>query len=333
MDIDRFVTERKPNWTRLAALLDAFERTTEWDMGHERVKELVMLYRQACTDLNQARSYTANPELLDMLNQITGRAYRLVYSEGAQSTLRETFWKFVSVRIPETFQKESLYVLAALLPFLAGAIFGFVAVKINPANAEAFIAEQFFASSPKERVAEIEGADRERIDSAGKALEFSSMLYTNNIKVTFLAFAAGALTFIGAVCVLFYNGVQLGAVACMYHNDGVGTFFYAWVGPHGALELPAIIFGAAAGLRFGKAVLLPGNLTRQAAIREAFVPVWRMLCATTMMLVIAGLIEGSFSQFSTKIVSYEVKIGVAFCLFTSLIAYLFILKREQLGDE
>jgi len=92
------------------------------------------------------------------------------------------------------------------------------------------------------------------------------MLYTNNIKVTFLAFAAGAISFVGAVCVLFYNGVQLGAVACMYHNDGVATFFYAWVGPHGAFELPAIIFGAAAGLRFGKAVLLPGNLTRQSAI-------------------------------------------------------------------
>lgn len=333
MDIDRFITERKPNWTRLAELLNEFELTTEWDMGHERVKEMVTLYRQACTDLNQARSYTANPELLDMLNQITGRAYRLVYSEGGRTTLRESFWHFLAVSIPETFQKESAYVIAALIPFLAGAIFGFAAVKIDPANAEAFIADAFFAASPKERVKEIESADSERIDTTGKALEFGAFLYTNNIKVTFLAFAAGALTFVGGIYVLFYNGVQLGAVACMYHNDGVATFFYAWVGPHGAFELPAIIFGAAAGLRFGKAVLLPGNKTRQTAIREAFGPVWRMLVTASMMLVLAGLIEGSFSQFSTKIVSYDVKIGVAVCLFSSLIAYLFILKRNQLGGE
>jgi len=36
------------------------------------------------------------------------------------------------------------------------------------------------------------------------------------------------------------------------------------------------------------------------------------------------------SQFSTKVVSYEVKIGVAVCLFASLIAYLFVLNRNQL---
>ena len=333
MDIDQFVRERKPNWTRLATLLNEFELTTEWDMGHERVKEMVTLYRQACTDLNQARSYTANPELLDTLNQITGRAYRLVYSEGGRTTLRESVWHFISVSVPETFQKESKYVIFALLPFLAGALFGFVAVKVDPMNAEAFIADDFFSASPKERVKEIESADSERIDSSGKALQFGAMLYTNNIRVTFLAFAAGALTFIGAIGVLFYNGVQLGAVACMYHDDKVMTFFLAWVGPHGALELPAIVFGAAAGLRLGKAVLLPGNLTRQAAIREAFGPVWRMLCATMVMLVIAGLIEGSFSQFSTKVVSYDVKIGVAVCIFASLIAYLFVLKRDQLGED
>jgi len=144
MDIDQFVRERKPNWTRLAALLNEFELNTEWDMGHERIKEMVTLYRQACTDLNQARSYTANPELLDTLNQITGRAYRLVYSEGGRTTLRESFWHFISVSIPETFRKESAYVIAALIPFLAGALFGFAAVKIDPANAEAFVAEAFF---------------------------------------------------------------------------------------------------------------------------------------------------------------------------------------------
>src|SRR5436190_16978749 len=125
MDIDQFIRDRKPNWVRLGTLLDSFERTSEWDMGHERIKELVTLYRQACTDLNQARSYTANPELLDTLNQITGRAYRLVYSEGGRTPLRETFWRFVSVQIPEAFQKEIRFIIAALIPFMAGAIFGF----------------------------------------------------------------------------------------------------------------------------------------------------------------------------------------------------------------
>jgi uncharacterized membrane protein SpoIIM required for sporulation len=330
MDIDQFIKERSPGWKRLEELLTAFERSPAWSVGHERIKELVTLYRQACSDLNQARSYTANPALLDSLNQLTGRAYRFVYSQGGKTTLRESFWNFVSVSIPSTFQKEAAYVFAALLPFVLGALFGVVAVKINPAFAEALIPDQFFTSSPKERVQEIEQADGERIDSAQKALAFGSFLYTHNIQVSFLAFSAGALTLVGGIFLLFYNGALLGAVAYMYHADGVATFFYAWVGPHGALELPAIVFAGAAGLRAGKAILMPGRLTRQAAIREAFVPVWRMLCASAMILVIAGLIEGSFSQFSARTVSYEVKIGIAVCLFVSLMAWLFFLKRENL---
>ncbi|HLX63082.1 MAG TPA: stage II sporulation protein M [Planctomycetota bacterium] len=332
MDIDHFIAERKPNWVRLGTLLDAFERTTEWDMGHERIKELVTLYRQACTDLNQARTYTASPELLETLNQLTGRAYRFVYAEGGRKSVRETFWRFISVSIPETFQRESRYVLYALLPFVAGIVVGFVAIKINPSYEEVIVPAQFRQITPKEHVAQVEGTDGERIDSVQTAAALSSFLYTNNIKCAFVVFALAAMTMIGGIYYLFWTGTWLGAIACLYHDSHFVQFFYAWVGPHGALELPSIIFAGAAGLRFGRAVLMPGNLTRASAVREAFTPVWRMLCATAMMLVCAGLIEGSFSQFSSKTVPYNVKIGVAIVLFVSMVTYLFVLKRDRLKD-
>ena len=86
--------------------------------------------------------------------------------------------------------------------------------------------------------------------------------------MAFLAFSLGALTIAGGILLLFYNGVILGAVATMYILDGVPLFFFAWVGPHGALELPAIIFGGAAGLVAGRALLMPGDLSRAASLRR-----------------------------------------------------------------
>jgi uncharacterized membrane protein SpoIIM required for sporulation len=77
-----------------------------------------------------------------------------------------------------------------------------------------------------------------------------------------LAFTLGALTIIGSILLLFYNGVILGAIATMYILDDVPMFFFAWVGPHGELELPAIVFGAAAGLVAGRAFLmLPATIS------------------------------------------------------------------------
>ena len=92
----------------------------------------------------------------------------------------------------------------------------------------------------------------------------------------------------------------LGAVAAMYMLDGVPLFFFAWVGPHGALELPSIVFGGAGGLIAGRALLMPGDLSRAASLRRVLPAVWRIMIGTALTLVLAGLIEGSFSQFSAK---------------------------------
>ena len=164
--------------------------------------------------------------------------------------------------------------------------------------------------------------------SVEQALHFGVSLYTHNIQVSFLAFALGALTVAGGVWLLFYNGAILGAVAALYVLDGVTGFFLAWVGPHGALEIPAIVFGGAAGLVTGRALLFPGDRSRGSALREAFPDAWRMMAATALILVVAGLVEGSFSQFSSKSFPTGFKIAVAGALFAALMAYLFLRRVE-----
>jgi uncharacterized membrane protein SpoIIM required for sporulation len=194
-------------------------------------------------------------------------------------------------------------------------------------NGERLIPAEFFTESPRERVERIESS-AERIESVGDAAAFGASLYTHNIQVSFLAFALGALTLVGGIAILFYNGAILGAVAGMYWLDGVQGFFFAWVGPHGALEIPAIVFGAAAGLRLGQALWLPGAKTERAALREALPAVARMLAATVAVLVLAGLIEGSFSQFTGRTFPHALKTAVAALLFALLMAWLFVRRGE-----
>ena len=166
-------------------------------------------------------------------------------------------------------------------------------------------------------------SNKERIESADEALAFGAQLYTHNIQVTFLAFSLGALTIVGGLWMLFYNGVILGAVGTMYVLDGVTAFFFAWVGPHGALELPSIVFGGAAGVIAGRALLMPGNLSRRASLQRVLPSIWRIMAGTALALVFAGLIEGGFSQFSSRSFAYPLKISVAAILFAGLMLYLF----------
>jgi uncharacterized membrane protein SpoIIM required for sporulation len=325
MNIEKFLAERQPVWSELDALLD---RADSMELSRSETQTLVELYRRACSDLNRARSYTANPEVLGQLNQLTGRAYRYIYRAAHETPVWASFVTLVTREIPAAFRRERIAVLVAACAFLAGALFGSLAILVDPSNGQRLVPPDFFSESPRERVEKIEVGE-ERIDDVEKAMMFGASLYTHNIRVSFLAFSLGALTIVMGLVILFYNGVILGAVGTMYVLDDVSVFFFAWVGPHGALELPAIIFGGAAGLIVGRALLMPGDLSRGASLQRVLPSAWRIILAAAMTLVLAGLIEGSFSQFSAKTIPYELKIAVAALLFTGLMSYLFLRRTQE----
>ncbi len=328
MNIDTFIEQRRDRWRDLERLIDETEGVREADIPLPKIQAIVRLYRQSCSDLNQARSYTANPELLDRLNRVTGRAYRFIYRGGRPERLRDAIKRLILSEIPATFRREQRVILLALTAMVAGVLVGVTALLADHENARRLIPPEFYTENVKQRVESIE-KNEERIDAIDKAAAFGAFLYTHNIQVALLAFSLGALTIIGAYWLLFFNGVLLGAVATSYALAGVSGFFFGWVGPHGALELPSIVFGAAAGLRMGEAFWMPGRLSRGSALRAAFPSVWRMLIATGLTLIFAGIVEGSFSQFSSKTFPIPIKIGVAVLLFVSLIAYLFIREGES----
>ena len=328
MDLERFVRERRGRWSRFESLLRDVERLPDHEMGAARLLELVRLYRQTCSDLNEARSGTAHPPLLSRLNDLAGRGYRVVYRRSHGRRFAGEVRRFFTAVAPAAFRRERAFVLGATLVLVLGVLVGFGAVLADPASADRLLPPQLLQESPRARVERIE-AGEERVDSLETASAFSAFLFSHNIQVSFLAFSLGAMTILGGAWILFYNGVLLGAIAAAYVLDGVTVFFLAWVGPHGALELPATVFAGAAGLRLGRALLLPGESSTAAALREALPSVWRILLVAVLVLVVAGLVEGSFSQMSAKTVPYPLKIVVATLLFSGLLGWLFVRRLPE----
>ncbi len=95
MNIDTFIEQRRDRWRDLERLIDETEGVRDADIPLPKIQAIVRLYRQSCSDLNQARSYTANPELLDRLNRVTGRAYRFIYRGGRPERLRDAIKRLI----------------------------------------------------------------------------------------------------------------------------------------------------------------------------------------------------------------------------------------------
>jgi uncharacterized membrane protein SpoIIM required for sporulation len=204
-----------------------------------------------------------------------------VYGQGSRRT---TLRAFVSRGYWRRLAEQPMALLAAwlllLLPAVGGAVWG----AGDPGAALGLV--------PGELQGAAEPPAAGRDFGAAEGAEFSFEVLTNNIQVTFVAFAGGIAFGLGTVAALVFNGLILGVVAGAAFDAGNGAAFARLVSSHGPLEISCIVVGGVAGLRMGWALIAPGTRTRRRAlVREARNAV-EIALGTAPWLVLCGFAEG-----------------------------------------
>ena len=103
----------------------------------------------------------------------------------------------------------------------------------------------------------------------------SSLIISNNIQVTLLAFGFGLTAGIGTTVLLIFNGIHLGSVAGWMRLHGKDRALWGWIMPHGGTELLAICLAGAAGYMLASAIVAPGRLRRSTALKQSAATRWR----------------------------------------------------------
>jgi uncharacterized membrane protein SpoIIM required for sporulation len=148
----------------------------------------------------------------------------------------------------------------------------------------------------------------------------ASRIISNNVQVTFGAFAAGITAGIGTLLILVLNGVSLGGVLGLYQSKGIIKLILAFVAPHGVLELTAVCIAGGAGFLLAAALLLPGRRTRKRALIENGRRAIRLVAAASVMLLVAGTLEGFVSPIPSW--TLNAKLAVSGTTLVLLILYL-----------
>ncbi len=283
MTLDRFERERSGGWRALEAALGKARGKPE-RLGAAGVLELGGLYRTAAADLALARRLFPGDPLTGRLEALVVRARAVVYADvGRRLSPREFvtrgYWRLVRER------RLALIVAATL--FIGATASALVWGILDPDAAAGLVPGVF-----------IDGADPPRGDrglTTSQSAAFSSEIFTNNIQVTFMSFAAGLLFAVGGAFLLVYNGLIFGAVLGVAAAHGNLDQVLRLVVAHGVLELSCIVIAAAAGLQMGWALVSPGPLTRRAALATQARPAMAVVLGTAPWLVVAGLVEGYVS--------------------------------------
>jgi uncharacterized membrane protein SpoIIM required for sporulation len=135
---------------------------------------------------------------------------------------------------------------------------------------------------------------------------------------------------LGTAFLLVTNGIALGAAVGLFASKGVAHLIWAFVAPHGVLELSAICIAAAGGLHLATALLLPGALTRREALGVRGRCAIRLVAAATMLLVLAGSIEGFISP---RVWPIQWKLLVSAATLVLLVAYVSLGWRGGVGTR
>ena len=283
--------ERREAWGAYTDLVEkgragGLDRFTEAE-----VRAFGRLYRGVTADLARARTYGASPGLLEAVERWAGAGHNLLYRAKGRAAVPLGHW--IGREMPRAVRRHRRPVLLAALLLFGPMLASYAAVRESPARARAIMPAGMLARAENTARGDI-NASYIDVDGAERSA-FSSAIVTNNVQVSFVAFAAGLLAGAGTVLILVFNGVLLGAAFGLYANNDVLGVILAFVFPHGVLELTAICLAGGAGLGLGSALLVPGRRTRREALRERGRAFLSLVGGAVLLLVVAGLVEGFYS--------------------------------------
>jgi uncharacterized membrane protein SpoIIM required for sporulation len=281
-NLDEFVRERTPTWTELERLVEGAGNSPA-RLGSAGVLRLGSCYRAVAADLAFARRRFPSDPIVGRLERLTQRGRHAVYNtSGSRNTVlafvTRGYWRRVR-------ERPALLVIAVVCLALPTLLSGYWAWR-DPGAASGL------APSAYQSVTQPRPDGQDLGVSVDEQSDLAARIFTNNIQVSFLAFAGGILLGLGTLYLLIQNGIMLGAVAGLAIGAGNGRPFFELVVAHGVLELSCIVVAGAAGLRLASAIVDPGTRPRMDALRTEARAAVEIVLGTAVWLVVAGLVEG-----------------------------------------
>ncbi|MCG0274748.1 MAG: stage II sporulation protein M [Thermosediminibacteraceae bacterium] len=180
-----------------------------------------------------------------------------------------------------SFKGKGKYVLFAILFFACGIVLGGALFWQNP---------QFFLVNLDKILGNILKIS-EAAEKANK-LYLAWLIFQNNARALLIMIFGGIILGLVPLFALLFNGFIVGLVLSLNFYSGKSlSFFLAAMLPHGVLELPAILVGAAFGLKTGAELLLPRGESRLGVLKKNLKEGAFALCILIPALFVAALVE------------------------------------------
>ncbi|MCL2925075.1 MAG: stage II sporulation protein M, partial [Trichodesmium sp. MAG_R04] len=258
MNINRWIRRQEKNWKYLDILLGKIEKKGLKSLPTDQIREMASLYRSVSADFARAKTHQVGNILEQDLQRLTARGYTQIY-QGNRKQEWLAVWNFCRWGFPAVVQETWAYIGVATLFFLVGGLVAWWYSWQDPVFMSLIVPESLISQV----------RDRQELwmgSIIGIEPLASTNIMINNLRVSFTVVVGGISGGIYTIYLLVFNGLLIGAIGALVGQHNLAFPFWAFVFPHGALELPAIFFAGGAGLLIGRGILFPGKYRRVDAL-------------------------------------------------------------------
>ena len=301
MDYLRFVELRAEAWDDFEKRL-ADARSNPRTVGFAGLERLAVSYRQILHDHALAAARYPGTSAARRLHRLVLDGTHWLQRDPADRlpTLRRFFFE----SFPRAFAACRSSILAVTGLFLAAALFGLVLAAARPALGAYFVGPDSVDGLREGRLW------TESVFSTAPRSLISSRIATNNLGVAMTGWAGGALAGLGAIYIVFLNGLMLGAVVALTAHYSMAGSLGEFVAAHGPLEITLILVSAGAGLEMGRALVGAGDRPRLERLQRAGRTSLIVLAGSLPWVLLLGFVEGFVSPSVEVPLAAKVALGL-----------------------
>ena len=246
---------------------------------------LASLFTQLTDDLAYAKTHYPKSEITVYLNNLSTKVHQYIYKSKKQNSGR--FARFWKLELPEIFwihRKEFGY---AFIIFLFSCVVG----AFSASQDQSFVRLILGDSYVNQTLVNIESGSPLGIYASMAQVDMFLAITFNNVRVSFIAFAAGILASVGSGLLLFKNGVMLGSFQYFFFQKGLLLTSVLTIWIHGTIEIISIIMAGGAGLIMGNSLLFPGTYSRLESLKRGALTGAKVVLGLVPMFILAGFLE------------------------------------------
>lgn len=260
--------------------------------GNTSAEELSKMYVHLTEDLAFSKAKYPGTTLTSYLNKLSLSIHNLIYRNKPED--RGRFIRFWKKEVPLEMAQSWKPMIYAFLIMAVGVLVGAISTAYDETFARLILGDGYVDMT----IRNIKDGDPMGVYESMDQWSMFLQITSNNIRVSFLAFVAGALTAFGTGYVLFRNGIMLGVFHYFFYQYGLldETILSVWV--HGTIEITVIIIAGGAGIRMGNGLLFPGTYPRLYSFKAGAKSGLKIVMGLFPFFVVAGFIESFLTRYT-----------------------------------